>query len=532
MFGWKNFLLKLKVGFYMRSNLEEIRVNNLRALSMDESVSLLPITILIGKNSSGKSTFARSFPLFRQSCEAKKRAPILWFGNYVDYGSFEQAIFNQNHDDKISLEFSLKISRDSESHFPFDFLFHEQGYSKVYLYLEISNSRRGDTIISKIDINVDGFDFSINIDQTNSVKSISCNDVIWNPTLDVYSDAVYESVLPRINFIQEISKKEKRDYVKITPFWKDVEDAIKKSDLFFNKDILINYITNSSFFGYGDLAKNIGRVFEYELSKDSKARLKIDKLAAEIELKLAISKINSLLDKIDGALDAYFKGVKYIEPLRATANRYYRKQELAINEIDSKGENLAMFLDGIPYWTMEEFNKWLLQYFQFEIKIEKDRGHVSILIKEKNGNKYLNLADTGFGFSQMLPVITQIWHSLPREIKPERLDSKTSCIVIEQPELHLHPALQAKLANIFCAAISESSLDNQKICPQIIIETHSNHLINRFGQLINDGKLNSSDIQILIFDKSKDGRSVITKSGFDSQGYLINWPVGFFEPEC
>lgn len=64
-----------------------VRIKNLRCFGDTGFIDLRPITILVGKNSAGKSTFARLFPLLRQSAEEDKRSPILWYGRLVDFGT-------------------------------------------------------------------------------------------------------------------------------------------------------------------------------------------------------------------------------------------------------------------------------------------------------------------------------------------------------------------------------------------------------------------------------------------------------------
>lgn len=74
--------------------LQSIRLRNLRSFADTDNspyIDLKPITVLIGKNSSGKSTFLRSLPLLRQSVEAHTTGPILWYSSYVDFGAFSEA---------------------------------------------------------------------------------------------------------------------------------------------------------------------------------------------------------------------------------------------------------------------------------------------------------------------------------------------------------------------------------------------------------------------------------------------------------
>ncbi|MEC4869038.1 MAG: AAA family ATPase, partial [Jaaginema sp. PMC 1078.18] len=71
--------------------MEEIRIEHLRCLSDTGDISIKPITILLGQNSSGKSTFLRVFPLLKQSVESRTTGPILWNGRLVDFGNYEDA---------------------------------------------------------------------------------------------------------------------------------------------------------------------------------------------------------------------------------------------------------------------------------------------------------------------------------------------------------------------------------------------------------------------------------------------------------
>ena len=81
-------------------------VKNLRCLTDTGIVPIKPITLLVGRNSSGKSTFLRAFPLLRQSVENARSAPILWYDpRFVDFGSFNDAINYKAGERNIGFEF-------------------------------------------------------------------------------------------------------------------------------------------------------------------------------------------------------------------------------------------------------------------------------------------------------------------------------------------------------------------------------------------------------------------------------------------
>ena len=84
--------------------MKSIRIKNLRSLKDTRDVELKPITMLVGANSSGKSTFLRTFPLFKQGLGVNKQGPILWYGNDVDFGSYDEALRR----DADAMQFTFK----------------------------------------------------------------------------------------------------------------------------------------------------------------------------------------------------------------------------------------------------------------------------------------------------------------------------------------------------------------------------------------------------------------------------------------
>ena len=153
------------------------------------------------------------------------------------------------------------------------------------------------------------------------------------------------------------------------------------------------------------------------------------------------------------------------------------------------------------------------------------------------------MSDTGFGYSQILPIITQLWYITMK--KKELFISNVGLrgirsfnnlipipitITIEQPELHLHPSLQAKLVDVIVKVLKSTNKNEEKI--NFVIETHSETIINRLGNLIYKEKIENEEVAIFIFDKdSRNNDTSIECGKFDEEGYLENWPIGFFEPE-
>ena len=120
-----------------------------------------------------------------------------------------------------------------------------------------------------------------------------------------------------------------------------------------------------------------------------------------------------------------------------------------------------------------------------------------------------NLIDVGYGVSQVLPVITEL---LRRDAPP--------LFLLQQPEVHLHPSAQAALGSLFCQAAGPYS--------QLIIETHSDHLLDRVRMDVRDGatRLKPEDVSVLYFERGElDVR--IHSLRLDEEGNVLGEPEGY-----
>ena len=95
-----------------------------------------------------------------------------------------------------------------------------------------------------------------------------------------------------------------------------------------------------------------------------------------------------------------------------------------------------------------------------------------------------NVIDVGYGVSQVLPIITELFR-----------DSQTSMFLLQQPEVHLHPSAQAALGSLFCKIAARNR--------QLVVETHSDRLLDRVRMDVRDGrtKLTPDDVSILFFER-------------------------------
>lgn len=498
--------------------LKNLEIKNLRSLKDVGEVPIAPITILLGKNSVGKSTFARVFPLLRQSVESKKRSPILWFGDYVDFGSFEQAI--SRGEKEISIGFDVDVFHDYEKTSPWA--------ARVYIEqpFRVGNERNFSINSAKVVLTLAGGDaayakklsiathdlvIEVNFNESNKFIDLRINDekvkIPENGTIMVQQG----NILPSLSLYVE-RKIGNRNYLfKSSQLLNKIEDELKPS--------ITKALSKFAFINVKDLSASLSKS---RIKKPEKFSNMLD-YAVYLQKSFAINNCFGLIDLIDESLKDYFSSVKYLKPLRATAERYYRRQDLSVQEIDAEGRNLPMFLDSLTLAQLKDFQDWLDPVLGLSVSAKRDGGQVMVMAKTEEDAEPYNIADMGFGISQVLPIAAQLWM-----VQKPRLN-KAFPVVIEQPELHLHPDYQARLADLFAASLGKDKLKRNSL----IIETHSPHIVNRLGELIESGKLAREDVVILLFEPSQDkSKSVkIRVSNFDEEGVLQNWPFGFFEPE-
>lgn len=478
--------------------MRSIRIKNLRSLKDTTEIELRPLTILVGNNSSGKSTFLRSFPLLKQTIRERTSEPILWYGNEVDFGTFEESLTRGIEEKTICFEFNLKFTmKDVENMFSIKLKkINEKEELEASLKIFLEKKYYNKIEVTYMDNYIEYFF------EKNKLKKLLLNGKElkeYSKGLAIVQNIYSNGLIPNITNKKSSYKANlfPEPLAKYLNSIKGINDEIKKElsiVLIGSKKDIFNYIDS-----YIEVDENI--------KKDI------------LDLNF-IKYFNLFIDIIDLKLLRELSSVRYVAPIRAKAERYYRVQGLDITEITPTGENIAVYLNNLNTKDRNELNKWIKEKFGFEIKATFGKGHISLEIKPGNQNEFVNLIDTGFGYSQILPIIINSWECIKRA-------RNKYILVIEQPELHLHPNLQAKLIDCFIEIATK--FKNQII---LVLETHSETMINRIGEHIALKKIESDLIGINVFEKDEKLKNTTIKKGyFDDEGYLENWPTGFFYPE-
>lgn len=232
------------------------------------------------------------------------------------------------------------------------------------------------------------------------------------------------------------------------------------------------------------------------------------------------------LADLETQYEAAIDRIYYLGPLREFPQRDYlwarsrptdvgRRGEKAIDAIlaatDSgdkrnllKKQRLMSFQEMIAYWLRE---MGLIEEFRVE-EIREGSNRWQTRVKTSAKSSEVLLTDVGFGVSQVLPVVTLL------QYVPEG-----STVILEQPEIHLHPLAQAGLADVIIQAAKRRRV-------QVVLESHSEHLLLRLQRRIAEEIISANDVRLYFCDAPK-GVSTLTPLELDLLGNIRNWPDKF-----
>ena len=239
-----------------------------------------------------------------------------------------------------------------------------------------------------------------------------------------------------------------------------------------------------------------------------------DALSAEAKGNEASPNNHDGLPPFQLAFEYAFQRVHYLGPLRPFAHRVYQWGGEKPLDTGWDGEQTVETL--LAYRIVEKVAQWLKQMDlvdSFKLQPVGESGTIyQCYIRSSPTATEVLLPDVGFGVSQILPVLADC------AILPTG-----STLLLEQPEIHLHPFAQAALADVLIDAIKSRNI-------QIIVESHSEHLLRRIQRRIAEEAFAANDAA-LYFCHIEDGASQADELELDSYGYIKNWPKHFFGDE-
>ena len=233
------------------------------------------------------------------------------------------------------------------------------------------------------------------------------------------------------------------------------------------------------------------------------------------------------LSDLELALEERLRNVYYLGPLRAPPGRRYTWSGAQPVDVGPAGESVVDAIlasrergekigrgRGRPRLTLEEYVAlWLKKLGLIHdfrvVPIAKGSPVFEVRVRKSTKSAEVLITDVGFGVSQILPMLALCFY-VP----------KNSTVILEQPEIHLHPAIQADLADVFIDAWKKRGV-------QILLESHSEHLLRRLQRRIAEEDVSTDDVG-LFFCRADDAGSILDTLELDPYGNITNWPKDFF----
>jgi len=513
----------------------------------EADIELAPLTILTGTNSSGKSSLIQSMLLIAQTIADKdEENPLTQAGKFLDIVNFED------------IRSYYENGKEGKKFEPLEFRWNYEFKNKRY-YKNRLPGKIWDKIVATPSFNYSIDEYYKKVNGEINVKVIfDCDNVnsgqmIFKPKICIVKESIKsgdgnENIpLGEIQITE--NEKGEKDVFFNEEFVLDikiVETVMKEKGVHFLPKIKIKFeVPRVNDFkpiiirGSSDL--EIEQAFSAEIEEVTKS---YKKNANQLEYNSFAEENSIFLERVIAELNDYFtKQFKYLGPLRVHDSIHKPTKADDPKDVGREGENCAVVIDAnkdkkVMYISSKVFNQIITGNMETEKIVEKDKLlgdalndwlkylDVAYRIEPKrinrgyelkfivNENFSVNLSEVGTGVSQVLPVLVSCL-----------LADTGSTLIFEQPELHLHPKVQSRLADFF---ISMALLDKQ-----CIIETHSEYFIDKLRlricqSLLRDNVEIKKLAKIYFFDKNGLETSIKEIEINEFGDYNI-WPNDFFD---
>ncbi len=477
---------------------EAIRLQNFMAFVDTGWIELRPICLLFGRNSSGKSVIIRAMRLLRQSltCGPEEGPLVFSSEDGIDLGSFREAVHHSG-----ALSHCLP---------PIIFHFRCRLTDTLDSLREAINRRRVAEGQAQIPASTRPamtelkLTFELNPDTGQVELTAFCIDGPWS---------VAESQLERTVLLAQ----------RIEP---DLS-SLMGGDWVFESDILRGHELDSENPTWRNVSVTLESGFLPTLGSSAGDATQ-DASFQDFRL------LTKVLIELRQSIVTFLQGIRHVGPLRLEPRRFYILDQAVQTSLDGSLALVDFHLGNADYKDFQELDHWL-RCLKIgtgnEVRRESaadGRLTVSQIYLQEDttrGRLVVNMADVGFGASQVLPVLIEALLANPG-----------SLVIIEQPELHLHPDAQATLADFFIDCAAQKDI-------RFVLETHSEHLLLRFqrriaettyedrvranpkirtdGAVSNQGhSAKATDVGLAFFQRA-DGRSQVESIAIDDKGQLV-----------
>lgn len=442
----------------------ELSLSNWRGFKKEPLIPLAPLTILVGPNSSGKSSVSDALLLLGQSeFHTLWLAEPAWAGSLIDLGSYEDSVYKHRKSYRIRI-----------------------GVRGTYMPGHKSRSPSA----SQVKLPKQEYELSAPVSSPNGrLRRVLLHDPISG----------------RVAKVDLSDRKGVHIRVAFEGFKESLDVTLGSS--------------SAGIEGYGPLRWRLGTATDGLVESLADRLWKLHGTKAR-GIKAAAKRLAGCW--AGGPIEYLCMGMQRVASGRSGPQRWYpvigRSQRHVrfatryskYGPTDSRSKFDGVNLEGTTPRTKATLARYLERLdIATDINLRKlSQYHTSIDVRDSRTKVLSNLQDVGYGTSQILPVF-------------EAIASKSrGPLLIEQPEIHLHPRAQGEVGDLLC----ETSRRRQ-----VIVETHSEHVVNRARLMVADGRLRPADVMILYVDRSHKGSRVLPIPLGERGQFLAEWPSGFFD---
>ena len=443
--------------------LTNIRLRNMKALEDTGDLAIKPLTMLIGPNSAGKSTVLQALLMIKQTVDSRDlRNPLTINGPWVEMGSFRDIIRGRDTDSNLAIDLSF-ASRD-----PFgwlDWLYNP--YASLY-FPETDDSDTGMGMLAQVSFKETRYG------RIGSQKFAF--EYVWDSNDEYTNDEYTNPILSGIVLLQEDGKHHTFN-LRVPGPDKDNQASFKDYEW---------HRTESKF---------------YNVMPEQAQ----DPLDDTLPFLLA--------QGVNYDFESAFSAFHYLGPIRARPQRVYNVSGETPHDVGHAGERFADVLISAGSQKLEaKVDEWMAKFdIAAEVKLERmGPGYFFVQLTNPFSKVPVNLADSGFGGSQVIPIIVEGFFA-----------QQDALILLEQPEIHLHPRAQGVLGDLLVDIANEGR--------RLIVETHSEHMLGRIQTNIAESVISKDDVAVYYFQPGETGTRVrelpLDDNGqFESEGL----PEDFF----
>lgn len=443
-----------------------LSINNFRGF-IESKINISKTNILIGENSGGKSSFIKLLLLLKQSMETpSKDKKITLEGHLLDLGNFDKFI---NHS-STEKEFTVSVTTD-------------EYYSDYTSEYTLSNNESIDDFKSK-------YSYILEKQTTLNFYFTKNENEIFSNYITIIHPNIGEL---KINFIDEMLNRE----------FSDIENL--------RGEVVLNHITkgiikiNVTLTVYGFmLLVHPEPIIKY--GEDNNDNNLFNEFAF---LLLSQNYFGSML-----------KSIKYINPIKFEPTRILLKRDSTKTKNIQNYETLINVLaslkessDPISIEILEKFNSAIHEIgIAEEVFLETNSTIPVSELKVKTGGIWNSIVDVGYGVGLQIPIILQTIICF--------VQKSHDILIIEQPEIHLHPALHAKFIEVLIKYAGNT---------KFIIETHSEHIIRKLQVLSKKELIDKNQINIYYFKNTNGIFNISTHEIIESGQLEPSFPKGFYD---